>query len=486
MKKTFKIVTVIAGFVCLFYACKKNTSSETTTQSVPPLQIGQAITGTTLGTAGGSPASVKGTMLANTTYNVVGDIQVPKGDTLYLQSGVTVCVAVNANIAVYGVIISMGTQANPNVFTCCQSGATKINTIAQAESPTTDPAWNGVSAGTAEGWWTGISCDTSCTLCCLKWTNVEFYGAKFATTYAFVGGTAGSISYGVLFQNTNGDLIVEDSWFYGGYDDCIRIQTGRLSIMRCTFEKNGGTSGDVLNAKSGSVGDMAYNLFMGTCTNGTKASNKGGNAIECNINMYNNTYVDGGYRQSGWAGRSGSIDYEQGAEGKAYNNLMVNCRTGARVCLSPVADTINCFMGNNYAYGDSASVLDEVFPVGHVTKPGAYVFPTAAECNYVFNNSVGAAAYNASAEVGQGNPKFKNFPLPEAGIVHLYDINWGGAPNAWDFHLTAGSPCIGAGNITAISPLAATRVTKAPFAAIITAPGADIGCYQSNGTGNQH
>lgn len=470
MKKISTLIGAMAGAICLFYACKKNTSTETTTQSTPPLVIGTPVA------PGNISGAVKGTMTSGNTYTVTGDITIPKGDTLYLQSGVTVCVGNGFNIAVYGVLISMGTQANPNSFTSCQAGAKKLSTIT---APSADPAFNGPSSGS--GWWTGINCDTSCTLLCLKWTHVDFTGATFTTTYPFVGGTQGSISYGVLFQNAKGDLIIEDSWFYGGDDDLVRIQYGRLSIMRSTFEKNGYASGDVLNAKSGSVGDMAYNLFLGTCTNGTKASNKGGQPVECNINMYNNTYIDGGYRQAGWAGRAGSINYEQGAEGKAYNNLIVNCRTGARIVNNPLADTANCFMGNNYFYADSVSVMDQVFPVGNNTRPTAYYFPTAASCGYIYNAN-GAAAYDASSQVEKGNPQFKNFPLPETGIMHLYDIDYVGS---YDFHLASSSPCLAHGN-TSFSPLNATKVTKAPFAAVQTPPGVDIGCYQSNGSGNQH
>jgi hypothetical protein len=56
---------------------------------------------------------------------------------------------------------------------------------------------------------------------------------------------------------------------------------------------------------------------------------------------------------------------------------------------------------------------------------------------------------------------------------------------SYDFHLKSSSPCIGKGttnfklsNVVAADPIyGATEITP---------PGADMGCYQLNGTGNKH
>ena len=480
MKKTAKFLGAIALLSTVFFSCSKSSSSsENNNISTPPLQIGQAITSTNLG-VNGQITAVKGTMLTTAgTYNVLGDLVVNKGDTLYLQPGVTVCVQNKATIVVKGVLVSNGSQAQPNSFTVCS--ATKTTTIAQGANPGTDNAYQGL--------WTGINCDTTCTLLCLKWTHVEFAGGVFDATVGgtFNGGTAGKNSYAVLFQNLNGDCIIEDSWFYGNVDDCIRVQYGHLSIMRNTFEKSGFVGGDVVNMKSGAIGDCAYNVIIGGATNGTKASNKGTEPVECNINMYNNTYIDCGYRQAGQAGRGGSINYEQGAEGMAYNNLIVNCRVGLRIVNNPVADTTNCHYGNNFAYADSDAVCNQFYPVGYYTKDIAYVVPSQKQVDslgYTYSGAAGSSAYTGSYFTTKNNPKFKNFPLPVsgAGFQNLSDIACTGS---FDFHLAANSPCIGNG-YTNFNPIRATKVTKAPFAATVTAPGVDIGAYQSNGSGNQH
>jgi len=485
MKKSIISLGIIAALsAMLFESCKKKTNTiddEQTVVSTPPFQIGTPISAGTALTG-----SIKGTMITGNTYTVGGDVVINKGDTVLLQEGVTVCVTTDKTIVVKGVLISLGSSAKPNSFTSCS--ASKINTIAQAQNPTTDPAWGTAGSGV----WGGIECDTSCTLLVLKWTHIDFTGAAPSVTQPYVGGTAGTKQKGILFQRPNGDFIMEDSWMYGSIDDAIRVSSGRLSIMRNTFEKCGYVGGDCINAKSGCIGDMAFNLFVGTATNGTKASNKGGVGPQTNINMYNNTYVNGGFRQVQTA-RSANINFEEGAKGSAYNNLIVNCKYGFRVMGPtpnpagiPAADTTNLFYSNNYVYGDSVSICNQFYPVGYCTKPSAYIVPNnGAGTNYVFNGGAnGALAYNAASLAGSNNPLFVGFTLPEVGISRLSDINYVGSFN---FRLQSSSPAIGKGK-TSFAPLNSTAgtVTNPNYKATISYPGIDIGCYQSGSGGNQH
>lgn len=482
MKKSLSI-TILAAlmFVGIFNSCKK-TSNEIRNIYVPPVVVAHPVA------PGDICGTISGTMTTGNTYNVICDITINAGDTLWLQPGVTVCVKNKSTIIVKGALISLGTQAQPNWFTVCD--VSKINSVSQSESQATDPAWNN-----GQGWWTGINCDTSCTLLVLKWTHVEFTGASFPITENFVGGTQGATSKGILFQNPNGDFIMEDSWMYGSIDDAIRLSSGHCSIMRNTFEKAGYVGGDCVNIKSGSVGDVAYNLFIGTATNGSKASNKGGISPQCNINMYNNTYVDGGYRQAS-TGRGANINYEQGARGMIYNNLVVNCKYGIRVVFSPIADTANMSYGFNYIYCDSIAEMEQIYPTGYITRPECYVVPIPSHTGYIYNPS-GAVAYNDDSLTGRNNPMFVNFPLPEAGITNLFDINYvtpGTLPpftstngSSFDFHLQSGSPALGIGT-TAFSPLnvISSGVKATSYAPIVTPPNKDMGCYPIDGSGNQH
>lgn len=482
MKKPFLLtgtMLLITSFT--FFSCKKTIENH----YLSPARVSAVnpITSTTLGKVGSLPTAYQGTLLANTTYTVVGDIEILPHDTLYIQPGVTVCVKDTSCIIVKGVLISIGAQTSPIIFTDCDAVPNNSFTA----TPTTDPAWNG-----GNGWWSGIQCDTSCTLCLLKWTQIWFTGAPFHRTEPIANTKANGTSYGIFFQRTNGNFIMEDCKMYGNVDDAVRIQEGQLEVMRCVFEKMGYSGGDNVNIKSGGVGDFAYNLCIGNATNSSKASNKGGNTVQCNVCMYNNTYIDGGYRNQS-SGVGSDIDYEQGAEGAAYNNLIVNCRIGFRIVGSPVADTNNMYYGYNFIYGDSVSITSQFYPnPGDVTKPGAYIAPIPTETGYVYNPT-GAGAYNstdAATLAGENNPMFTNFPLPipasygvPIGQVDNYESNYGGM--GFDFHLKSGSPCIGKGTASfhagyPINACASVSLPKLGFTPTESGPSTDIGCYPVN------
>ena len=454
-----QLIWVTAGLLALA-SCSKSGSKSTTTTTTTTVTAGQII-------SNASPLSgnVSGTMAAGETYTLSGDITVPVGDTLLLQSGVTIKIPGKYDIIVKGSFVSLGTQSAPNWIT---SGTTHQDQAFSSitSALTSDPAF--------QGQWDGINCDTTCNLFIMKWTHLEFGGATFGQA-PVAGTTAGTASFLILFQNINGTFDMEDSWIYGSTDDAVRITDGNINVMRNTFEKCGSNTGEALNVKSGTVGDMAYNVFVGAATNGTKISNAGATAIECNVHCYNNTYVDCGYRQATPSGHGGSIDLEKVAEGYIYNNLIVDSRVGLRIVNT--ADTLNAKYGNSYFYGDSASVTDEFYSVGDVTHPQTTDIPTPS--SYLPANYVPGASYDGSSVVGLNNPNFKTFSLPDANYENVNNAA------GFDFHLVTGSPAIGKGT-TAFAPLAKVKVDPNYGATAITLPGADMGAYQSNGTGNQH
>jgi hypothetical protein len=451
-----KVKLAAAISVMLLAACKKN---DTVNTSKPPLQIGQSVT------ASYSGGPVQGTMLSGQTYTITSDIIVPAGDTLLIQPGVTVKIAAVVNIIVHGTFLSLGTQASPIWIS---PGTTHMDqpfsSIATALAA--DPAFLG-------GWF-GISCDTLCPLFVMKWTHVEFCGATFVTA-PLSGLSAASPAWTLFYQNPNGIFDLEDSWLYGSVDDCVRITDGKVNIMRNTFEKTGSNGGEGVNVKSGTVGDIAYNLFAGGSTNGTKISNAGATPIQCNIHCYNNTYIDCGYRQSDWPGHGGSIDLEKAAKAEIYNNLIVNSRVGLRIVNT--ADTTDSQYGYTYNYADSLSVADMFYSVGDATHPQTTDIPTPS--TYLPAGYTEGAAYSGAAVVSVGNPQFKNFTLPN---YQYQEIDYA---SGFDFHLTASSPAIGKG-YTGFGPLGVVPVDPNYGATAITPPGSDMGAYQSNGTGNQH
>ncbi len=466
----------------LLFSCKKTTSSV----QQPYVQGGQTVT------PGNISGAIKGTMESSQTFTVVGDVIINPGDSLIIQPGAKIIFQGAYNFFIKGSMFSLGSQASPVLFTYMNQQ--KMDN--PSEPVASDPAYQGL--------WGGLWSDTSCPNLVIKWTNIQFAGAPISASQPPIAGASTGDSYNIFFQNPNGNFILEDSWLYGGTDDAIRLKSGHFSVMRNTFEKGGGTGGDQFNVKGGGVGDCAYNLFIGCATNGPKASDKGqpGNQ-QTNCNFYNNTIVNSGYRMVE-LGRGGSINYEEGAKGMAYNNLIVNCRFGLRIVGATqsylgnalvVADTAHMHYGYTYDYSDSVAGVNQFYPVtpdtsatgmGGVPTSGLWTRPQATDIpNIVSMMPQGyypGAPYESTAIdalAGQNNPMFVNFPLPESSTP----VNIAYA-TGFDFHLQSGSPVIGKG-YTGFQPIASVP-QGGEFGATITAPGADIGAYQSNGSGNQH
>jgi len=459
MINKLKIFASVAMMAITFAACRKN--DDTFNINIPNVVIGSSVSDSV-------PlcGSIKGTMLTGKTYVIGCDVTVNKGDTLLLQPGVTVKVSPKVAIIVKGTFISLGTQAQPNWISTFTT---------KTDNPNTNPATDSAYLGR----WYGINCDTTSSLFVMKWTHVEFAGATWSSVPLF-GLATNTPSWAVFFQNIKGNCIIEDSWFYGTTDVAVQVSYGKISIMRNTFEKNGQFGGESINPKSGSVGDIAYNLFIGAATNGGKISNSGASPVQTNINFYNNTLVNCGYRQSTWAAHGAGINYEKQAKGKIYNNLLVNCRLGLRIVNT--ADTLNTTYGYTYHYADSLVLANQFYPVGDVTHPLNTDIPDITVLIPTLNTTYKlGAAYNAPASIiGANNPLFLNFPLPQSNYKQI------AYATGFDFHLVSASPAIGKGTTTAFKPLALVPVDPTYGATEITQPGADIGCYQLNSTGNHH
>jgi hypothetical protein len=462
MKRLFLLSLLTVAYLSLFTSCRP-TTNDAIYISKKPVIASVAVTNDTL------CGAIKGTLKPSMTYYLTCPVTINPGDTLIIPAGDTIAV-VNpaAYFLVQGDLISRGTQAAPNWITV--PSIQKMDNVSTATTPSTDPAF------TSPNLWCGIQCDTSCKFLVLKWTHLEYVGATFKTS-PIAAVKASGTAWPVTFSNPNGYCVIEDSWIYGSVDDGMRFAGGNICIMRSTFEKISYTSGDCLNAKHGTVGIMAYNLFVGTATNGTKASDKGSGASPtCNIDMYNNTYVNGGFRQSSTA-HGANIDYEQNARGYAYNNLIVNCKVGFRVVGSPVADTADLYYGNTYYYGDADSIVDQFYPVGNITIPHSTDIPNPS---YLPSWYKPDTTYTAPQLVQANNPMFVNYPLPcPSGAVIDY-------ASGFDFHLQGSSPAVGKGATDWTPMLNPVPVDSVFGATKITGPGHDIGCYQMDGSGNQH
>jgi hypothetical protein len=471
MKIKFNLVAtmIIAGFASMMVSCNK--SEEAVQVSAPLFKVGQAVS-----TKTPLSGSIKGTLLSDSTYKVGGDVFINENDTLVIQPGAKIVFPGNAPycFVVKGSLLSLGTEAKPIYFTV----PTAVRTDVYGADPTTDPAYKGL--------WGGIYGETTFKNIIIKWTHLDFGGGKLATSpVSFMAN--GATSYVLSVSNPSGVLVLEDSWLYGCIDDPFRPFGCKFNVMRNTFEKGGFTGGESMNIKSGNVGIFAYNLIVGSATNGPKASNNGGKNPQTEVQMYNNTIVCSGYRRSS-AGRGGSTNFEEGSKGNYYNNLMVNCKFGPRVVGATanyngnalvVADKANIKGGYNYNYVDSVKIANEIYPTGFAQKPNANDIPNPS--SFLPTGYKPGQVYDGTAAVGKNNPLFVNFPLPQTH-KRMGDVSFVGSYN---FRLQATSPAIGKG-YTGFTPLNVVPVSANFGATVITPPNKDIGAYPSDNTGNKH
>jgi len=468
MKKIPNQLIIVFGLGLLLSACHQK---EIVNISARLVEAPNAITSDTL------KGTIKGTLLSGRTYYVKSDITVNDGDTLMLQEGVHLIVlgdgitsATSPEIFVHGTFISLGTKEKPNYITVKNADDLHAQAAAQDYSKV------------FFGWWGGITCTPSAPTpanasptggdCIIKWTHIEFGGAPAGDNDDTAIYPSGTARFNMYFGNKTKNLIIEDSWFFGAKDDNIQVGGGHISLMRNTFELCGAVGGEFFNIKTGTLGDIAYNFCIGSATNSFKISDSGTSGIQCTATVYNNTIVDGGYRQTK-SGRGGSIDIEKGARARVFNNLIVNCRFGLRVTTD--ADFANVTYGNNYFYGYSQAITDQFYssdsaPSVKAAKAATDIISTTPKQNPPMFYSFDVDQYDFTA-----NPGPVVASLQPSKVVTV---------DASNFKLLGASQAIGKGR-TDFAPQASVTVTGT-YGTTISLPGKDIGAYQNDGTGNQH
>lgn len=466
-----KRFVLIAGIV-LFAACAKNNQDVSVSQqqfvSGVILQDGDTLNSIN----GSSNQTIKGTLKAGGTYYLSsdhGDAIINAGDTLVIQSGVTIYIvgpstgatAIGTQnhapgIDVNGTLLSLGTKAAP-VLVTVQDPTLRSNPANDPQDPSTDPAFR--------GYWGGIEGGANSGDIILKWTRLEYMGGLGSTTDPY---RPSEQRYGVISQNPAANLVVEDCWLYGTANDCLRPAGGSFEILRNTFEKVGITAGECVNVKSGSVGDIAYNLVVGGTGNAFKSASTGGKSPQANMNCYNNTILNTGYRQLK-VGEGGSLDFESDGRGNCYNNLLINCKFGLGITgaasATAAADTANVHYGYTYNYGDSLFITQQFLPSGYITQA----------------QSTDINGGNGTTP-GANNPLFVGYALPVTFGINFIEADYAGTYN---FHLSSGSPAIGKA-YTGFSAYGSVKVDPTFGVTALTQPGKDFGCYQTDGTGNQH
>lgn len=448
MNSTYNLIKsgMLAAVVLSLAACHKEANVYVSPKKV---DASHPITSDTL------TGTVLGTLLSGRTYYFSSDLTINEHDTLLMEPGTRLIAigdgkttATSPQITCNGTFISLGTADNNNYITV------------------PDAQRNAASIG--KGLWGGIQCGENSGDIVIKWTHLEFAGGpagEDADPNVFASGDPrNSLSY----TNINGNVIIEDSWFFGTQDDGMRILHGHVSIMRNTFEVCGTTGGEAVNLKNGCVGDVGYNLVIGSATNAFKISNSGGGPVQNKTYLYNNTMLNGGFRQLK-SGRGGSIDYEKGAQGKVYNNVIINCRFGMR--LTPDADLVNITYNNQFFYGNAQSLVSQFYAVDGkgIPQDADIISSTPKDNNPRFK----------IYDVDQFDYSTVTFPISAVnmpmGIVTIGN---------YDFSFLSTSPAYHKGN-TSFKALK-TVPQGGNLGATTLDPNADMGAYPSDGTGNQH
>ncbi|HIC8757809.1 right-handed parallel beta-helix repeat-containing protein [Elizabethkingia anophelis] len=342
----------------------------------------------------------------NTTIYVSGDIIVPEGKSLVLEEGVTVIMDPNTKpeFIVKGNLYSMGTAVNP----------VKITGPSETRKP---DSWGQV--------WGGILATPTCTEMLLDHTIIELGGATTteASTSVKMGlykAKAGENLPALWFSNTKGKLVITNSVIRNFHDDATYLEGGELIISKNKFYSTGNKGGEGINIKSGVLADISYNLFFSNNTNALKLSNSGGRSPQAHVVAYNNTIINTGWRRPDIKG--GSVWLENSVYAEVYNTLFANTRFGIKQDTKNKPDS-RSKSSNNLYYGYSADAVSGFTPNnGDILSGSNDVISTTPQAN---------------------DPKFKNYPLNNSYTSAAFT-------DAWDFHLSSGSPALSKGSTNII------------------------------------
>ncbi|MGY3053795.1 hypothetical protein ACVWYG_001996 [Pedobacter sp. UYEF25] len=382
MKLSHAFLLVGSAIMLTIYSCKKEEVTTFTKIEIPtssPIQPGDI------------QGFVKGTLQANQTYYVTGDLTIKKGDTLNAQPGSTIIVKNNAQVTVQGVLNLVGTKDQPISFN---------------------------SDKNKPGTWGGFQCDTAQAVT-IKWTKVENTGGPDAS------GSARATLKVVAPIN----VAIEDSWFTNGQDDMFAIFNGaKVTILRNTISSSGSTDGEGMNLKSGVTGQVAYNVIFSQAGSGVKLeTSKTIPFPQTEVDVYNNTFVSIGWRR-GAAEPGRAISVGVNAIGHIYNNIIVNCLHGLE--LFDDGDIVHTSYGNNLFY----ATIDKFADLGDPT------LKVDIRAGFYPVSGIGVPQNTdlISKSEGDLNPLFVSYD----GIIAAPN----GFPNLYNFSLKDGSPCFGTGH----------------------------------------
>lgn len=408
--------------------------------------------------------AVEGTWAKYSVINVTGQINVPAGKTLTIEEGVEVIVSTagqDANSTKIEMIV------NGNLYVQGTPTAPVLISVSAAER---------TAANTFKRLWGGIIGSATCSEIVLDNAIIEYTGAVTTATSPSVvaglfkaGGGEGMVAFNT--NNPTGKYIIQNSIFRNTGEDAIYVQGGNCIFMNNTFYAIGEAGGEAINVKAGCKVDAAYNLMYSPNTNGFKLSNSGadgGARYQAQINAYNNTIINAGWRRDPNKPKGGSIWGEAGCLINVYNNLVVNSMFRAKAPGWGVNGTtgpdLNSKMNNNfYASGPQQSDVPQHITNGTITAYDGFK-AGVKDAVYAANDIAGAA-------VNDKDPKFENYPFATDPLLS-FTFN-----TAWDFHLKAGSPALTGGKTDFTPFYSATGITVNGKTYKSPAPSAFIGAF---------
>lgn len=173
-------------------------------------------------------------------------------------------------------------------------------------------------------------------------------------------------------------------------------------------------------------------------TNGLKLSSSGQseNRAQALVQAYNNTIINSGWRRDGEKG--GCIYVEKNILANVFNNLIVNCKFRA---MTPSFDIpndpeegydANSVIDYNY-YASGSQKCDIVF---EEESGVAYAWEGYNYAHEDYNEGVVDAHSVIATEEDGKDPMFVNYDINGVSLTdYVYN-------DAWDFHLSAGSPAL--------------------------------------------
>lgn len=374
---------------------------------------------------------VQGVWESGSVIEVTGHINVPEGQTLTVEEGVEVIFSekgAGANHApieftVNGNLYVRGSAEKPVLFSVAEELRTDSNIFNE------------------DAMWGGIVATESCEELLIDHAIIEYTGGQViegspAATNGIY--TAGDDAYPqITLTRMDGRYVITDNVIRNGWSDGIYVIGGNVIISGNTFAANGYDGAEAVNAKAGSVVDVAGNVMFSPNTNGLKLSSSGQSVErhQAKITAYNNTVINAGWRRDGEKG--GSIYVEKNALVTVVNNLMVNCKFRAMTpkYTSPDDpekgyDDDSVIDYNYYASGSQKSsiVFDEESGVAFAWQ--GYNYDHSSYSPEVDLHST------LAVEADGKDPLFVNFDINSVSLTeYVYDASW-------DFHLKEGSPAL--------------------------------------------